>query len=90
MFRAIVFKCPHLKGSSEGARCDAALCIAENNLIKYIDDANIKLCINEKRRFEACYIYFNKLRITAISRLSMEMPSSVSSSDSRPHAYGSL
>ncbi|WP_333654457.1 hypothetical protein [Dissulfurispira sp.] len=86
MFRAIVFRCPHLKGSSEGARCDAALCITENNLIKHIEDVDIKLCINKKRRFEACYIYFDKLRRMAISRLPVEIPSS----DSRPHAFGSL
>ncbi|MDA8339375.1 MAG: hypothetical protein M0Z70_08765 [Nitrospiraceae bacterium] len=86
MFRAIVFRCPHLKGSNEGARCDAALCIAENNLIKNMEDADIKLCINKKRRFEACYIYFTKLRRSAISKLSVEIPLS----DSRPHAFGSL
>jgi hypothetical protein len=86
MFRAIIFRCPHLKGSNDGARCDAALCIAENDLIKHIEDVNIKLCINKKRRFEACYIYFNKLRKTAISRLPVE----ISSFDSRPHAFGSI
>lgn len=86
MVRAIVFRCPHLKGSIDGARCDAALCVAENNLIKHMEDVNIKLCINKKRRFEACYIYFDKLRKIAISRLPVE----VSSSDGRPHAFGSL
>jgi hypothetical protein len=86
MFRAIVFRCPHLKGSNDGAMCDAALCIAENNLIKYMDDVDIKLCINKKRRFEACYIYFDKLRRTAISMLHVDIPSS----DSRPHAFGNL
>lgn len=86
MFRAIVFRCPYLKGSNDGARCDAALCIAENNLIKNIDGVDIKLCINKKRRFESCYIYFTKLRCMAISNLSVEIPSS----HSRPHAFGSL
>lgn len=86
MFRAIVFKCPHLKGSNEGARCNAALCIAENDLIKYIEDVNIKLCINKKRHFEACYIYLDKLRRTAISNIPIE----IQLSDSRPHAFGSL
>ncbi|MDI6727598.1 MAG: hypothetical protein QMD44_01560 [Thermodesulfovibrionales bacterium] len=86
MFRAIVFRCPHLKGSNDGARCDAALCIAENNLIKHMEDADIKLCINKKRRFEACYIYFDELRRTAISRLPIE----TRSLDSRPHTFSSL
>jgi hypothetical protein len=86
MFRAIVFRCPHLKGSNDGARCDAALCIAENNLIKHMEDVDIKLCINKKRRFEACYIYFDKLRRTAISKLSAEIPLS----DSRPHTFSAL
>lgn len=86
MFTTTVFRCPHLKGSNDGARCDAALCIAENNLIKNMEDVNIKLCINKKRRFEACYIYFIKLRRSAISKLSVE----ILLSDSRPHAFGSL
>jgi hypothetical protein len=86
MLRAIMFTCPYLKGGNDGARCDAALCIAENNLIKHMEDADIKLCINKKRRFEACYIYFTKLRISAISKLSVEIPLF----DSRPHAFGSL
>jgi hypothetical protein len=86
MFRAMVFRCPHLKGSNDGARCDAALCIVENNLIKNMEGVNIKLCINKKRHFEACYIYSIKLRKTAISMLPVEIPSS----DSRPHAFGSL
>lgn len=86
MFRAIVFRCPHLKGSNDGARCDAALCIAKNNLIKHMEDVDIKLCINKKRRFEACYIYFDELRRTAISRL----PIVTQSLDSRPHTFSSL
>jgi hypothetical protein len=39
----------YLKGGNDGARCDAALCIAENNLIKHMEDADIKLCINKKK-----------------------------------------
>jgi hypothetical protein len=86
MFRAIVFRCPYLKGSNDGARCEAALCTAENNFIKNMADVDIKLCINKRRRFEACYIYFNKLRRTAIGMLPVEIPLS----DSRPRAFGSL
>jgi len=87
MFRAVIFRCPHLKGSDDSARCDAALCIAENDLINHIEDVNIiKLCINKKRHFEACYIYANKLRKIAINRLPME----ITSFDGRPHAFGSL
>lgn len=86
MFRAIMFRCPHLKGSNEGARCDAALCIVKNNLIKHMEDVNIKLCINKKRRFEACHIYFDQLRRTAISNLHIELPYS----EYRSHAFDSL
>jgi hypothetical protein len=86
MFRAIIFRCPHLKGSNDGARCDAALCIAANNLIKYMEDVDIKLCINKKRRFEACYVYFYQLRRIAIGMRSVEIPSY----ENRPHAFGSL
>lgn len=86
MFRAIVFRCPYLKGSRNGARCDAALCIVENNLIKLMEDVDIKLCINKNRRFEACYIYLNKLRIIAISMIHVKN----AQSESRPHAFESL
>ncbi len=86
MFRAIIFKCPYLKGSNNGARCDAALYIAANDLIKHMEDVNIKLCINKKRRFEACYIYCDKLRRAAIGRLPVEIPLY----ENRPHAFGSL
>jgi hypothetical protein len=86
MFRAIIFRCPYLKGSNEGAKCDAAICMTENNLIKYMEDVDIKLCINKKRRFEACYIYLTNLKISAISKI----PTAILSHDSRPHAFDSL
>jgi len=85
MFWSIVYRCPYLKGSNDGARCDAVLWNVESNLIKYIDDANIKLCINTKRRFEACYIYRDKLRGTDISMLHLE----ISLTDSRHLAFSS-
>lgn len=86
MFMSMMYECPYLKGSGEGARCDAALCCVENNLIKKMEDIDIKVCINKKRRFEVCYIYWNKLRMTAANRLIAEIPLL----DGRPHAFGSL
>ena len=87
MFRATVFRCPNLKESNDGTRCDAALCIAENNLIKNIADVDISWCINKKRRYEACYIYWVRLRMAVISKMPVEV---LLLHDSRPHAFGSL
>lgn len=86
MFRAVIFRCPYLKGSNEGAKCDAAICMTENNLIKYMEDVDIKLCINKNRRYEACYIYFTKLKRLAINK----MPSEILLHDNRPHPFGNL
>jgi len=86
MFRAIIFRCPYLKGSNEGAKCDAALCITANNLIKYIQDVDIKFCINKKRRFEACYIYLTNLKMSAIRNIPIE----VLPYEDRPHPFNSI
>lgn len=68
-----IFICPYLNGSRDGARCEAALCIAKNNLIKDMENVNIKLCINKKRRFEICYLYHDKLRRACINNLYKEI-----------------
>lgn len=43
-------KCPHLKGSAEGAVCSMI-----DNLIRNIEDVSIRLCMN--RHYEACSLY---------------------------------
>lgn len=72
MFNAMMFKCPYFRGSTEGAKCDAAMYLCEGNLIKNLQDVNIKLCINKKRRFEVCHIYFEMLRQIANENLMLE------------------
>ncbi|MCX8030258.1 MAG: hypothetical protein N3A59_01590 [Thermodesulfovibrionales bacterium] len=62
MLNTMLFRCPFLRGSNEGARCDAYLSRSKDNLIKEMEDVNIKLCINNKRRFEVCHIYYEFLR----------------------------
>jgi hypothetical protein len=42
--------CPHLKGSCEGAVCDAA-----QRLVKELETISIKLCMN--RHYEVCAYY---------------------------------
>ncbi len=76
MFNSMMFKCPYFRGSTEGARCDAAMYLYEGNLIKNLQDVNIKLCINKKRHFEVCHIYFEMLRHIANEKV---MPESISS-----------
>lgn len=75
MFNSMIFRCPFLRGSNEGARCDALLSNHEKNLIREMDDVNIKLCINTKRRFEVCHIYSNYLRDTANNKNTVEIES---------------
>lgn len=57
------FLCPYLRQSSCGAVCDAAVSVAENNLIKDIEDADIKICTS--RHFESCYLYYVILKMKA-------------------------
>jgi len=55
-----IFLCPYLKESSDGAVCEAAVSMVKNNLIKDIEDINIKICTS--RHFESCYIYYATLK----------------------------
>lgn len=71
----MLFRCPYLKGSNQGARCHAVLSDPEKNLIREMDDVNIKLCINNKRRFEVCHIYNDFLRATANNKNIVEIES---------------
>ena len=48
--------CPHLKGTERGAECRVA-----KNLIKDMQDVNIKICMS--RRHEACSVYFCSLQM---------------------------
>lgn len=73
-------KCPHFEETSIGTTCSVADCF-----IKNIEGADIRLCMD--RRFEACYVYFIKLRMMAISK---QPVADISLGDSRPHAFGSL
>lgn len=68
-----IFLCPYLKGSSCGAVCDAAVSVAENNLIKDIEDADIKMCTS--RHFESCYLYYVILKMKANVSKPQIMPS---------------
>ncbi|GEM_PF-1568220 len=47
--------CRHLKGSSDGAKCAVV-----NRLVRTIEDADIRLCMN--RHHEACMYYVLSLR----------------------------
>lgn len=51
--------CPHLIGSSEGATCSVV-----NKFIRYMEDADIRRCIN--RRYEVCSIYVRQLQKEAL------------------------
>lgn len=48
-------RCPHLRGSSEGAVCGII-----SDLVKNIEGVTIKLCMD--RHYEACSIYREELR----------------------------
>ncbi len=47
--------CRHLRGSREGAICQAT-----GDFVRNIEDASIKMCMT--RRFELCLIYTRTLR----------------------------
>jgi len=47
--------CQHLKGSPDGVKCGVV-----NTLIRSIEDADIRLCMN--RHHEACVYYVLSLR----------------------------
>lgn len=79
-----IFLCPYFQEGPNGAACEAAISIVKSNLIKDIEDLSIEICTS--RHFEACYIYFIKLRRAALSTLHGEIPSL----ENRPHAFGSL
>jgi hypothetical protein len=55
MYRTKGSICQHLKGSPEGAQCSVV-----NKLIRSIEDADIRLCMN--RHHEACMYYMLSLR----------------------------
>lgn len=55
--------CPHLIGSPEGA-----ICSFDNELVRNMRDADIRLCMN--RRYESCSIYVRLLQKEAIKRIS--------------------
>ncbi|MCX7913580.1 MAG: hypothetical protein N2511_03230 [Thermodesulfovibrionales bacterium] len=62
MINSMIFQCPFLISSKDGARCGAVLSTPKDNLIRELAGANIRLCINNKRRFEVCHIYFDFLK----------------------------
>jgi hypothetical protein len=47
--------CPHLKGSREGA-----VCSSKKELIKDMEDINIRLCMH--RHYEVCPVYMMSLQ----------------------------
>jgi len=55
MHRRSETMCQYLKGSNDGARCSVV-----NTLIRDIEDADIRLCMN--RHYEACSYYMFALR----------------------------
>jgi len=83
MFNSILFKCPYLKVGNDGARCDAVSDLDENNLIKNMADVDIKLCVNNKRRFEVCSFYFEHLR----RRANTNQPIDITSFESPPFIF---
>jgi len=48
--------CPYLKGSAAGAQCRVV-----QELIKDMQDVNIRICMS--RRHEACAVYFCSLQM---------------------------
>jgi len=55
MYQRSGLVCHHLKGSHEGARCGVL-----NELIRLVEDADIRLCMS--RHFETCSYYMLSLR----------------------------
>lgn len=54
--------CQYLKGSSEGVQCNVV-----NKLIRYIEGADIRLCMG--KHYEVCAIYISLLREAAAKTL---------------------
>lgn len=79
-----IFRCPYFQESQIGPVCEAAISIFRNNSIKDIDDISEEICTS--KHFESCYIYLDKLRRMAISKLPLE----VHLYDTRPHAFNNL
>jgi hypothetical protein len=59
MYRTKESICQYLKGGNDGAKCTVT-----NKLVRDIEDADIRLCMN--RHHEACIYYILSLRETLI------------------------
>jgi hypothetical protein len=59
MYRTKESICQYLKGGNDGARCTVV-----NRLVRNIEDADIRLCMN--RHHEACIYYVLSLRETLL------------------------
>lgn len=65
----IRFMCPYLDGSPNGAVCNAI-----NDLLKNIQDIDLKICMG--RHFESCHVYVSVLKTLTqehLASISVEM-----------------